>query len=334
MVMQWPFVAPPEGRTVAAKVIPSMSVIIAAYNVAEVVRDAIESALRQTYPPLQIVVCDDGSTDGTDSVLRQFGDAIEVITQPNRGEAAAKNAAALRATGDFIVILDADDSFEPRRLEALAAASSARPDLDVLTTDAWLELDRRRVRRCYHEGFRFEVSDQRVGILRRNFVFGLAAVRRTRFEEIGGLDESITRTCDWDLWIRLIHTGSQVGLVNEPLASYRVRRESLSADRAGMARGGLVTLEKAAGLPLSPAERRALADGMRRQRSRAVEWEARDALLHARPDARRRLLTLGATAGVHPRTRAKAVLAAAAPRLAARRMPAQSWTGAGGVRSS
>ena len=63
------------------------------------------------------------------------------------GEASAKNAAAARATGDFVVVLDADDAFLPTRLEALAELAQLRPDLDILTTDAYLVVDGRRVRR-------------------------------------------------------------------------------------------------------------------------------------------------------------------------------------------
>ncbi len=78
------------------------------------------------------------------------------------------------------------------------------------------------MRRCYDEGWTFEINDQRGAILQRNFVFGLAAVRRQSFLAAGGFDESLRYATDWDLWCRLILDGSRVGLVAEPLARYRL----------------------------------------------------------------------------------------------------------------
>jgi hypothetical protein len=331
----WPFLAPVAREASHDAEQPTFSVIVAAYQVAAMIGDALESALHQSAPPAEIIVCDDGSTDALDEALEPYRSRVRLVRQPNRGEAAAKNAAARVATSDFVVILDADDLFAPERLAALQWLAMRRPDLDVQTTDAWLELDGTRIRRCYNDAHRFEVDDQRAEILRRNFVFGLAAVRRRRFEAVGGFDEAIRRTTDWDLWIRLIHSGSQVGLVAEPLASYRVRPQSLSADRAGMARGGLATLEKArrtlTGLPRH--ERGALSDGIARERAKAVEREARIAVRDSAHDVRRRLLALAVTKGIRPASRAKAVAAAVLPSLARRQLAraGTTWTGAGDV---
>ena len=92
-------------------------------------------------------------------VLAQFGDAITVLRQENRGEAGARNAAIRAATGDVLAILDADDVFVPERLARIRDTLAARPDLDVVTTDAWIELDGERVRRAYEAGYRFPVED-------------------------------------------------------------------------------------------------------------------------------------------------------------------------------
>ena len=122
-----------------------------------------------------MIVCDDGSTDDLEGALAPFLERITLIRKENGGEATAKNAAAHEASGDFLVILDADDVYLPERLAALAELARARPDLDVLTSDAVLEVDGEAVRRCYTPELPFEVEDQRSAILRRNFVFGLAA---------------------------------------------------------------------------------------------------------------------------------------------------------------
>ena len=99
---------------------------------------------------------------------------------------------------------------------------------------------------CTFEG----EDDQRGAILERNFVFGLAAVRRELLLAAGGFDHSLRYATDWDLWCRLILDGSRVGLVAEPLARYRLRRASLSAQRGALLRGRCRVLEKAARAPI------------------------------------------------------------------------------------
>jgi glycosyltransferase involved in cell wall biosynthesis len=167
---------------------PTFSVVIAAYQAASTVADAVRSALDQTYAPLEVIVCDDGSTDGAAQVLEGFGRSIRVVRRANGGESAAKNTAVVAARGDYVVVLDADDVFHPRRLEALAWLAGERPDLDVLTTDAVLEADGVPMRRAYGPSWAFPAQDQRSAILDRNFVFGLCAVRRERWLAAGGFD--------------------------------------------------------------------------------------------------------------------------------------------------
>ena len=92
-------IAPPPVEPVAVAPAPSFSVIIAAYQAAATIAEAIESALAQTAPPHEIVVCDDGSTDGIERTLEPYRDRIVFLRQPNGGEGAAKNSAARAATG-------------------------------------------------------------------------------------------------------------------------------------------------------------------------------------------------------------------------------------------
>jgi glycosyltransferase involved in cell wall biosynthesis len=317
---------------------PTFSIVIAAYQVADVIADALHSALAQTHPAHEVIVCDDGSTDGLDAALASFGDSITLIKRSvNGGEAAAKNQAVRAATAEFVVILDADDVFMPDRLEALAQLAAARPDLDILTTDAYLELEGTRIRRCYEADWPFETDDQRRGILERNFIFGLAAVRRQRLLDVGGFDESIRWTTDWDCWIRLILQGSRAGAVAEPLALYRVRAGSLSASRRDHVAGRLQTLRKAASTDgLSVLERRTVNVTIAEQERELALLEARSALLAGDAHARRRLLAVARRNGIPARTRAKAAIAALVPGLAARALRDRdegSWTGAGGIQS-
>ncbi len=330
----WRFLCPPPGHgTAPLDRPPSFSVIIAAYQAAAFIGDALESALAQTAPPLEVVVCDDGSTDELQTALVPYRDRIALLTQENHGESRAKNAAARAARGEFVVILDADDVFLPERLEALTALASARPDLDVLTTDAYLELDGHAIRRCYEQDFRFETGDQRVAILRRNFVFGLAAVRRQALLAVGGFDGEIRFAADWDLWVRLALSGSRFGCIDQPLARYRLQAGSLSAQRARLIGGRLQTLAKAAARDdLSSEERAVVARSIEENRQLLLLAQAREAILEGRPDARRLTLELARSAQHGNATRVKAALSALSPKLARRLLAGAEVETTGGVR--
>jgi Glycosyl transferase family 2 len=328
-----PFLAPPAPAWQQPAAEPSFSVLIAAYNAAGFVGEAVASALAQTRPPLEVIVCDDGSTDELAAVLDAFRERIVLLRQENGGEASAKNAAARAASGDFLAILDADDVYLPERLEAFGELAAARPDLDVLTTDAVLELGGTPVRRCYTDELPFEVDDQRAAILERNFVFGLAAVRRERFLAAGGFDESLRHATDWDLWARLLLEGSRVGAVMEPLARYRLREGSLSSARPSLLAGRIRVLEKAAAHPsLTGAEREIAARSIALERRRLALAEARAALAGELPSPRRRSLAVALGPGHEIRTRVKALGAAVAPRSAGRRLAAGGRETTGGIR--
>ena len=333
------FLAPLPVRPVEpADSAPTFSVIVAAYQVADVVSDALESIRRQTVPPREVIVCDDGSTDALEDALAPYRDEIVFVRTSHGGEAAAKNAAAARASGDFVVILDADDVYLPERLEALAELATVRPDLDILTTDAYLVVDGRRVRRNYDRRWRFEVADQRSAILQRNFIFGHAAVRRERLLAHGGFDESILWTTDWDLWLRLILDGSLAGVVAEPLALYRIRQSSLTARRRDLLMGKLTTLDKASRNDAVRSEERAvLALSIAAYRRELELLELREALISGDALPRSRSLRVVVGSGYFVKSRLEAAGMFLVPRLVARflrRRAAHSWVGAGGVRVS
>ena len=332
-----PLLAPPRPPGLEAlAAAPSFSVVVAAFQVSDVIGEALESLRRQTLSPREVIVCDDGSTDDLDSALEPFKDEIELIRKGHGGEASAKNAAVRRASGDFVVILDADDTWLPARLEALADAATARPDLDIITTDAQLVADGEYVRRCYSSGWSFAPVDQRRAILSRNFIFGHPAVRRQLLLDHGGFDESILWTTDWDCWLRLILAGARVGCIDEPLATYRVRETSLSARRQDLLRGKIATLRKAQGHPaLREEERRALAATLA-ESERELDWNAaRAAVASGEGGARRQARAIALSRRYRLATRLRAAFLVVAPTLSAwliRRDSERWWTGAGGTR--
>jgi GT2 family glycosyltransferase len=330
------FLAPPALCPQEPTARPSFSVVIAAYQAAGTIGEAIESALAQTFPALEIVVSDDGSTDDLAAVLAPFGDRITTIRNEHGGVAAAKNAGAFAASGDFIAFLDADDAFLPDRLDALAALAAERPDLDLLTTDGLIEVGGAVVRRIYHDGWRFEVDDQRGTILERNFVFTQTAVRRTTFLAAGGFDPSFPWVSDWELWQRLVLDGSRVGLVDEPLSRYRVHEASRSAQIAGHLRGIVQTLDKAAARTDLTAGERAVVERTRSAKASELALvDSRAALTAGTAGSRRAALELAVRPGYSARTRLKCLAAAALPHLAAgvlERRDRRYWEHAGGFR--
>jgi len=301
---------------------PTFSVVVAAYNAAATIGDAVRSALEQEPPPLEIVVGDDESTDDLTGALAVFGDAVRVVRIEHGGEGAAKNAAARLARGDFLAFLDADDRFLPGRISALSALARERPDVDILTTDAYLVYRDRRLGRCYGEGHAFADVDQRTAILRGNFILGLSAVRRTRFLEVGGFDPTVAYTVDWELWMRLILSGSRAALIDEPLAEYRLDASSMSARRAEMSRGRLDSLARAARRDdLTTEELEVLAATRRSEQERLVREELRAALAREDvPAARRAAVRLLRASGQSVPTRLKALASAVAPAAASRRI--------------
>jgi hypothetical protein len=326
------FLAPPPPDGAAAGPVPTFSVVMAAYQVAPYIGEAVRSALEQTLPPAEVIICDDGSTDDLDGALAPFRERIVLLRQENQGEGAAKDTATRAATGDFVAFLDGDDLYEPERLEALAEMAVARPDLDILASDAYVQVGDRIVRTVYEGDWTFEIGDQRGAILERSFILGHAAARRDRLLAAGGFNRARRTVADWDLWIRMILAGSRAGFIPEPLARWRVREGSLSTHRVDLLAGSVWALENATARDdLTDDDRRILAASLRAWRRDLGLAQAREGLLEGAPGTRRLLLSIGLSRGVSPKTRAKTLASAAVPGVAGRRLRRrheQYWIGA------
>lgn len=262
--------APAVSSGTELDVAPSISVLIPAYNAAVTIGEAIESVLAQRPPPEQVVVSDDGSEDDLGGALLPFAGHIDVVTGPNEGLAAARNRAAAIARGDLLALVDADDIWLPGRAAALAEAARLRPDLDIITTDAFVSRAGRREPQTYYATRRWPEDDQRLAILRESFIFGAAAIRRGAFERVGGYQSSARFAEDWDLWIRMLFAGSQAGLVDLPLYEYRRHGESLTARRLDLALGVVTVLGAARRRPLAVEEQDVLRTTLATWRLRAA----------------------------------------------------------------
>lgn len=313
-----PLVAPEPDAAVECGVVPTFSVVIPAYEASAFIAAAVESALAQTVAPHEVIVCDDGSTDDLEEALVPYRDRLIVRRGAHRGAGAARNEGIRLASGEFVALLDADDVFEPNRLEALGELAAARPDLDLLGTDAWFDVDGRMQERFY-DSTDFAQVAQRSAILDRCFI-AWPALRRARVLDVGGFDEetALAPAEDWDLFLRLILSGSKAGIVDLPLMRYRRHSASMTADRVRALRARVHLLEKARSHPsLTALERTELEFYLRRARSRALLEEA--LLLPGQRRARHELLRLSAASGaVRPSARLALAAAALAPRAARR----------------
>ena len=101
------------------KQLPKVSIVINNYNYGRFLADAIDSALTQTHPQLEVIVVDDGSTDNSREVIARYGDRIRPILKPNGGQASAMNAGVAASTGDIIFFLDSDDMLLPEAAETV-----------------------------------------------------------------------------------------------------------------------------------------------------------------------------------------------------------------------
>lgn len=236
------------------------------------------SALAQETPAHEVIVCDDGSTDTPEKSLEPLRDQVVFLRKENGGGASALNHALAEATGDLVAILDADDFYDAGRLTAITTAAASRPDLDIVTTDAWLDRNGRRIG-TYSGVNPFATTDQRAAILETCFPGGWPAVRRERLLEAGGFDESYRVAYDWECWLRLILDGSSAGMVDVPLMTYHVHEGSLSADKIVSLQERVRMLRAVGGDRLSRHERdvrtRAMArDSRRLARLRLRSWVA------------------------------------------------------------
>lgn len=215
---------------------PLVSIIIPAYNMEKYVKEAVNSALAQTYKNIEVIVVDDGSTDGTAKVLAPYArkKRIRYIYQENKGLAGARNTGIRKAGGEYIALLDADDIFFPEKMERQADYLDSHPECDVCYCDVW-HFYEEEPDRMMHLNYHYYSGDAVFEkLLRKNFINPLSVVfRRSVFDRFGYFDEEVRQFAeDWDYWVKISWQGARFCFLPEVLAKYRIRRGSLSYDRS------------------------------------------------------------------------------------------------------
>ncbi|MEJ2216106.1 MAG: glycosyltransferase [Gemmatimonadota bacterium] len=212
---------------------PLVSVIVPAYQQRRWVAEALDSVLAQTYPRIEVIVVDDGSTDGTGDLVRdRFGDAVRVVRQANQGLAAARNAGLALARGELIQFLDADDRLAPDKIALQVQALAGHPEYDVAYCDyAFFPDTPPRARRGVPTPPAEGSGELLERLLEGNFIASHAALlRRTALRDVGGFDPALRGAEDYDLWLRLAVSGCRFLHTPGAHALYRSRPDSLSSD--------------------------------------------------------------------------------------------------------
>lgn len=228
----------------------SISVVIPTHNHASFLPEALESVLRQRLKPREVIVVDDGSTDRTGEVLGKYAGRIRALRQANRGVAAARNAGASVASGWLLAFLDADDVWHASKLERQAARFWADRTLGLVHCGV-AEVDvQGRLLRTRLDGMEGWVSREML-LFRRGVILGggsAAVVPRAVFEGVGGFDETLSTSADWDLYYRIAER-YRVGFVPETLVRYRVHDANMHRNVHAMARDMLTAYAKAFSKP-------------------------------------------------------------------------------------
>jgi glycosyltransferase involved in cell wall biosynthesis len=194
-----------------------------AWNAESFIAEALDSALTQTRPPDELVVNDDGSTDGTVEVVQRYGGAVTLLTSEHAGQSAGKNRALAQATGDFIAPLDADDVWLPHHLERLLGVFDDDPSLDAAfgATDEFVDAG----------GSSDVARVPRIGAV--GPLLSGALLRRSLFDRVGGFRSDIGLG-DWiDWWSRATSGDARFLLLDEVLTRRRLHRHNTTIERAG-----------------------------------------------------------------------------------------------------
>jgi glycosyltransferase involved in cell wall biosynthesis len=223
----------------------NVSIIIPAYNAAQTISDTLESVLAQTCPNWEAIVVNDGSSDATAEIAKGFAKRdvrIRVISQPNGGESAARNAGIALANHDWLLFLDADDWVSPAYLKKMTQELSSDHMLDAVHCGySRVASDGTQVAEKYWP----PAGDMFATLARRaTFPPHACVVRKSLVDDVGGFDTSL-RTCpDWDLWQRIARTGARFGAVREVLAFYRMSPNGASLDAYQLLKDGLRVLRQ------------------------------------------------------------------------------------------
>jgi GT2 family glycosyltransferase len=248
---------------------PAVSVIVPAYNTARFIAEALQSVFAQTFRDYEVIIVNDGSPDTEDlrAAIAPYRGRIVYIEQENRGPSGARNTGIRAARAELVAFLDSDDCWLPTLLEEQLALLRQEPPADLVYSDAVVFGESvsgapTSMQRYPSEG---PVTFQSVLTERCGVIMQTVVARKHALIQAGLFDESFRTVEDFDLWLRLAHTGARIRYQRRVLARYRLRPDSLTSSRPRMYRNLVQVLEKVARtLELTPTARGLLAQRLER----------------------------------------------------------------------
>jgi glycosyltransferase involved in cell wall biosynthesis len=212
-----------------------ISCIVPVYNGERYLREAIDSILSQTYEPLEIIVVDDGSKDGTVAVVESYGPQLRYVLQANAGPAAARNRGIAMAAGRFIAFQDADDRWHQEKLARQMARFAARPELELCSAHVqnyWIPELKEEAERFRNHPFAHPVPGYAPPSL---------LARRTLFDRVGHFNAALRLSSDTDWYLRAMERGVIMEMLPDVLVYRRWHKTNISR----VSRQNLVEVVKA-----------------------------------------------------------------------------------------
>ncbi|MGB3405551.1 MAG: glycosyltransferase [Microcoleaceae cyanobacterium] len=221
-----------------------ISVIIPVYNAQKTIQATIESVLQQTFPDFELIIINDGSTDQTDSILRQYTDSrISIYTNSRQGAAVSRNQGFQQSNGEYIAFLDADDLWTVDKLESQLKALKDHPEMTV--SYSWTDYIDEAGNKLYSGSYLALNGDIYSKLLVRNFLENGSnpMIKRQALIDIGGFDESLEGGQDWDLYLRLAAKYQFIAVPTVQIY-YRVSSGSISSNLSRQEQQVLKVMER------------------------------------------------------------------------------------------
>lgn len=209
-----------------------VSVVVPAFNSAKYLSRCIQSALLQTYAPLEIIVVDDGSTDHTESVVRSFGKRIKYLRKQNGGPASARNLGIQHAVGDYIAFLDADDYWLPHKIKTQMDFFHQYPHYGLVHANTFINEPGKQLYPAF-VNMRIPTGMIFADLFKDNLINNSTVMaKRSCIDEINGFDESrkLIGIEDYELWLRLA-VNNRIGYIHQIVAVYNVHGNNISDER-------------------------------------------------------------------------------------------------------
>ncbi|MCI5160425.1 MAG: glycosyltransferase [Candidatus Electrothrix sp. AX5] len=229
--------------------LPKISVIIPLYNRGNFIAQTIQSVLNQTYPNIELIVVDDGSTDNSRNVLKQFEGKIRILEHPgrvNKGQSAAINLGIKSSESKYVAILDSDDLFAPEKIQLQVEYLEKNPHVGLVYGNGYaINEQGKKIYPIYKDGHRENSAPERVLMDCYFLLPNNSLIRRKVLDEVGDFDESLRSAQDHDMAIRVAEV-TKLAYLKKELFYYRRHGNSISAKNASLRwNNGFIILDKA-----------------------------------------------------------------------------------------